>query len=47
MADLDMLVDQLSKLTILEASELVKKLEAKWGVSAHPVRRPGPTAEAS
>jgi len=29
-----MLVDQLSKLTILEASELVKKLEAKWGVSA-------------
>ncbi|TFE67732.1 50S ribosomal protein L7/L12 [Methylacidiphilum sp. Yel] len=34
MADLDMLVDQLSKLTILEASELVKKLEAKWGVSA-------------
>ncbi|CAI9085401.1 50S ribosomal protein L7/L12 [Candidatus Methylacidiphilum fumarolicum] len=34
MADLDTLVDQLSKLTILEASELVKKLEAKWGVSA-------------
>ncbi|KIE58189.1 50S ribosomal protein L7 [Methylacidiphilum kamchatkense Kam1] len=34
MADLDALVDQLSKLTILEASELVKKLEAKWGVSA-------------
>ncbi|QSR89151.1 50S ribosomal protein L7/L12 [Methylacidiphilum caldifontis] len=34
MADLDALVDQLSKLTLLEASELVKKLEEKWGVSA-------------
>jgi large subunit ribosomal protein L7/L12 len=34
MADLEMLVTELSKLTVLEASELVKKLEAKWGVSA-------------
>jgi large subunit ribosomal protein L7/L12 len=34
MADLDKLVEQLSKLNVLEASELVKKLEAAWGVSA-------------
>ncbi len=34
MADLDNLVAELSKLTVLEASELVKKLEEKWGVSA-------------
>ncbi len=34
MADLDKLVDELSKLTVLEASELAKKLEEHWGVSA-------------
>ncbi|HLA96970.1 MAG TPA: 50S ribosomal protein L7/L12 [Anaerolineales bacterium] len=34
MADLDKLVEQLSKLNVLEASELVKKLETAWGVSA-------------
>jgi len=34
MADLDKLVEELSKLSVLEASELVKKLEASWGVSA-------------
>jgi large subunit ribosomal protein L7/L12 len=34
MADLNTIVDQLSALTILEASELVKQLETKWGVSA-------------
>ena len=34
MADLEMIVTELSKLTVLEASELVKKLEEKWGVSA-------------
>ena len=34
MADLEMLVEELSKLSVLEAAELVKKLEAKWGVSA-------------
>jgi large subunit ribosomal protein L7/L12 len=34
MADLTKLVDELSKLTILEASELTKLLEEKWGVSA-------------
>ena len=34
MADLDKLVDDLSALTVLEASELSKMLEEKWGVSA-------------
>jgi large subunit ribosomal protein L7/L12 len=34
MADLDKIVDQLSGLSVLEAAELVKKLEEKWGVSA-------------
>ena len=34
MADLDKLVDELSNLTVLEAAELSKLLEEKWGVSA-------------
>jgi large subunit ribosomal protein L7/L12 len=34
MANLDKLVDELSKLTVLEAAELSKKLEETWGVSA-------------
>ena len=34
MSDLQQIVDKLSSLTILEASELVKTLEEKWGVSA-------------
>ena len=34
MADLNSLVDELSKLTVLEAAELSKLLEEKWGVSA-------------
>ena len=34
MADLDKLVDELSNLTVLEAAELSKMLEEKWGVSA-------------
>ncbi len=34
MADLAKLVDDLSKLTVLEAAELSKMLEEKWGVSA-------------
>jgi large subunit ribosomal protein L7/L12 len=34
MADLAKLVDDLSALTVLEAAELSKKLEEKWGVSA-------------
>ena len=34
MADLQKLVDELSKLTVLEAAELSKKLEEAWGVTA-------------
>ncbi|MFN2137789.1 MAG: 50S ribosomal protein L7/L12 [Candidatus Promineifilaceae bacterium] len=34
MADLEKIVDQLSELTLLEAAELTKMLEEKWGVSA-------------
>jgi len=34
MADLNQIVDQLSTLSVLEAAELVKLLEEKWGVSA-------------
>ncbi len=34
MADLSKIVDELSKLTVLEAAELSKLLEEKWGVSA-------------
>ncbi len=34
MADLNKLMDELSELTVLEAAELVKMLEEKWGVSA-------------
>ncbi len=34
MADLDKLVDELSTLTVLEAAELSKRLEEKWGVTA-------------
>ena len=34
MADLQSLADNLSQLTVLEAAELVKMLETKWGVSA-------------
>jgi len=34
MANLEELVDQLSSLTVLEAAQLSKMLEEKWGVSA-------------
>ena len=34
MSDLNKLVEELSTLTVLEAADLVKKLEEKWGVSA-------------
>jgi len=34
MADLKKLAEELSKLTVLEAAELVKSLEEEWGVSA-------------
>jgi len=34
MADLNTLVEELSKLTVIEAADLVKQLEEKWGVTA-------------
>jgi large subunit ribosomal protein L7/L12 len=34
MADIANLVEELSKLTVIEAADLVKQLETKWGVSA-------------
>jgi large subunit ribosomal protein L7/L12 len=34
MSDINKLVEELSTLTVIEAAELVKKLEEKWGVSA-------------
>ena len=36
MADLGNLVEELSKLTVIEAADLVKQLETKWGGSAAP-----------
>jgi large subunit ribosomal protein L7/L12 len=48
MADINALVDQLSALTVLEASELSKALEEKWGVSAAAaVAVAGPAAAAA
>ena len=34
MADLNKIIDDLSKLTVVEAAELSKQLEDKWGVTA-------------
>jgi large subunit ribosomal protein L7/L12 len=48
MADLANLVEELSKLTVLEAADLVKQLEQKWGVSAAaPVAMAGGAAPAA
>jgi large subunit ribosomal protein L7/L12 len=49
MADLNAIVDQLSSLTVMEAAELVKQLESKWGVSAAaaPVMVAGPAGGAA
>jgi len=48
MADIEKLVDQLSALTVLEASDLAKALEEKWGVSAAAaVAVAGPAAAAA
>ncbi len=44
MADLNTIIDQLSALTVMEAAELVKQLEQKWGVSAAAVAVAGPAA---
>ena len=50
MADLDKLVEELGKLSVVEAAELVKKLEEEWGVSAAApmamAAAPGAAAEA-
>jgi large subunit ribosomal protein L7/L12 len=48
MADLNAIAEQLSTLTVLEAGELVKMLETKWGVSAAAVAvAAGPAAAAA
>ena len=41
MANLDLLVEDLSALTVLEAAELSKKLEEKWGGGRQPGTRHG------
>jgi large subunit ribosomal protein L7/L12 len=47
MADLNKIVEELSTLTVLEAADLAKLLEEKWGVSAAaPVAAAGPAAAA-
>jgi len=40
MADLNKIIDELSKLTVVEAAELSKQLEEKWGVTAAPAAAP-------
>jgi large subunit ribosomal protein L7/L12 len=48
MANLEQIVDQLSALTVMEAAELSKMLEEKWGVSAAaPVAAAAPAAAAA
>jgi len=47
MADLNQIAESLSSLTVMQAAELVKMLETKWGVSAAaPVAAAGPAAAA-
>jgi len=47
MADLNKIVDELSALTVLEAAELSKLLEEKWGVSAAAAVAAAPAAAAA
>ncbi|GAC1578264.1 MAG: 50S ribosomal protein L7/L12 [Sphingomicrobium sp.] len=47
MADINSLVDQLSALTVLEAADLAKALEEKWGVSAAAAVAAAPAAVAA
>ncbi len=47
MADLNSIVEQLSALTVLEAADLAKMLEEKWGVSAAAAVAAGPAAAAA
>jgi large subunit ribosomal protein L7/L12 len=44
MSDLNQIVENLSALTVMEAADLVKKLESKWGVSAAAMAVAGPAA---
>ena len=46
MADLNKIIDDLSSLTVVEAAELSKQLEEKWGVTAAAAVAPPPPAAA-
>ena len=46
MADLNKIIDELSKLTVVEAAELSKQLEEKWGVTAAAAAAPAAGAAA-
>ena len=46
MADLNKIIDELSHLTVVEAAELSKQLEEKWGVTAAAVAAPAAGAAA-
>ena len=45
MADLNKIIDDLSGLTVVEAAELSKQLEEKWGVTAAVAVAPAPVAD--
>ena len=47
MTDLNKIIDQLSKLTVVEAADLSKKLEEKWGVTAATAVAAAPAASAA
>ena len=47
MADLNKIIDELSKLTVVEAAELSKQLEEKWGVTAASAVAAAPAAGAT
>ena len=46
MADLNKIIDDLSGLTVVEAAELSKQLEEKWGVTAATAAAPATTSDA-
>ena len=47
MTDLNKIIDELSKLTVVEAADLSKKLEEKWGVTAATAVAAAPAAAAA
>ena len=47
MSDLNKIIEDLSKLTVVEAAELSKQLEEKWGVTAAAAAAPAPAAAAA